>query len=208
MTMKPRLEIIIIANYLPDKQESMLRVSNLYKDIVEEDGFKTKTLRPTDRIGKLRTIFPKIEKWLNYVDKFIIFPMELIAHNILNCCNKKIVYHITDHSNAIYLLCLLNKSKIITCHDILAISSMLGKMPKNRIKFSGKILQRLILTGIKCNHQIVCVSKKTENEIKKLVGTRKKEISTVLQPLNYKFEPMKKEKAIRIVIKQMEIRNV
>ncbi|QNI97107.1 glycosyltransferase [Synechococcus sp. RS9902] len=203
MTSIPKYKIVIIANYLPDKQESMLRVSTLYRNIVEEEGLKTKTLRPTDRIGKFRKIFPKMEKWLNYIDKFIIFSIELIGYNILNYYNKNIVYHITDHSNSIYSLCLLNKAKVITCHDVLAINSMLGKNPKKRLKFSGKLLQKLILVGIKCNHRIVCVSKKTENEIRKLVDDKNTKINTVLQPLNYKFEPIKKEKAIRIVIKQI-----
>ena len=202
MTIKPEPEVIIIANYLPDGQESMLRVSTLYKNILEEDGLKTKTLRATDRVGKLRTIFPKIEKWLNYIDKFIIFSIELIGHNILNSYKKNIVYHITDHSNSIYSLCLLNKAKIITCHDILAIKSMLGKIPKNRIKLSGKLLQKLILKGIKCNNRIVCVSKNTENEIRGLVGDKNRKISTTLQPLNFNFVPLKKEHAMEIVMKQ------
>ena len=42
---------------------------------------------------------------------------------------------------------------------------MLGKIPKNRIKLSGKLLQKLILKGIKYNNEL-CVSKNTENEIR------------------------------------------
>tara|TARA_E500000178_G_C16482871_1_gene513857 strand:+ start:312 stop:521 length:210 start_codon:yes stop_codon:yes gene_type:complete len=63
--MKP--EVIFIANYVPDKQESMLRVSALYKTIVEKDGLKTKTIRPTEsteRVGKLKILFSRIENGL------------------------------------------------------------------------------------------------------------------------------------------------
>ena len=99
---KPK--IIFICNYLPDKQESMLRVSNLYRDIIGKSGVRIETIRPSDRVGKLRIFFPKIEKWLNYLDKFVIFPIELIGHNIRHSNNKNIVYHITDHSNSIFTI--------------------------------------------------------------------------------------------------------
>ena len=192
---KPK--IIIIGNYLPDKQESMLRVSNLYRDIIGKSGVRIETIRPSDRVGKLRIFFPKIEKWLNYLDKFVIFAIELIGHNIRHSSDKNIVYHITDHSNSIYSLFLFNKPKIITCHDVLAINSMLGKIPQNKTRFSGVILQKLILIGLKSNRRIVCVSKKTERELKELIGDKKTKITTTLQPLNYDFKPIKRENALK-----------
>ena len=198
---KAEPEVIIIGNYLQDKQESMIRVSSLYKDIADENGIKTRLIRPADRFGRLRVFFPRIEKWLHYVDKFIIFPIELVAHNIRHLFNKNIVYHITDHSNAIYSLFLANKPKIITCHDVLAIKSMMGKIPESRLQVSGKILQSLILIGLRMNQRIVCVSKKTEIELRKLISDKKRKITTTLQPLNYDFVPMQRKDALTIVNK-------
>ena len=190
---KAEPEVIIIGNYLQDKQESMIRVSSLYKNIAVENGIKTKLIRPNDQFGRLRFFFPRIEKWLHYVDKFIIFPIELISHNIRHSFNRNIVYHITDHSNSIYSLFLANRPKIITCHDVLAIKSMMGKIPEKRIQLSGKILQILILIGLRMNQRIVCVSKKTEIELRKLIGDKKRKITTTLQPLNYDFVPMQRK---------------
>ena len=51
---KAEPEVIIIGNYLQDKQESMIRVSSLYKDIADENGIKTSLIRPADRFVRLR----------------------------------------------------------------------------------------------------------------------------------------------------------
>ena len=74
---------------------------------------------------------------------------------------------------------------------------MLGKIPQNKTRFSGVILQKLILIGLKYNRRIVCVSKRTERDLKELIGDKKTKITTTLQPLNYDFIPMKREIALK-----------
>ena len=125
--------IVFIANYKPDKQESMLRVSDLYESIIEEAGYQCKTIRPANRIGKLRHCIPSLEKYLNYIDKYVIFAAELIIYAWKIKNYRKVVYHITDHSNSLYAFLLFNQAKVITCHDIIAISSMLEKIPNLKL---------------------------------------------------------------------------
>ena len=59
------------------------------------------------------------------------------------------IVHICDHSNAIYTK-YLNLPHLVTCHDLLAITSALGNS-KESTKWTGKQLQRLILTGTKAS---------------------------------------------------------
>ena len=75
-------KVIFIANYIPDKQISMQKAACLYKEIAEESGIGCKLIRPVDRIGKLRTYLPKLNKWLSYIDKYIIFPIELVIYSV------------------------------------------------------------------------------------------------------------------------------
>ena len=174
--------IVFIGNYLPDKQESMQRVSLLYRDIIEKAGIRCELIRPIDRVGQLRTLFPRITKWLNYIDKYFIFTIELMFYSLLHRSNHNIVYHITDHSNAIYSLCLLGRAKVVTCHDVLAIQSMLGDVPQNPTKLMGKLLQNSILMGLNFSPTIVCVSKNTERQLRRIMPIILSN-STVLQPL-------------------------
>ena len=206
--MKKRHSVTFIANYLPDKQESMSRACILYEKIIKEEGVDTKIIRPINRAGKLSNVFPAFKKFFGYIDKYIIFPIELIVDNfVIENGEKNVVYHITDHSNAIYNFCLLNRPRVITCHDTLAINSMLGKYKENRTAFSGKLLQICILLGLKKSSRIVCVSNNTKNELQNLITERNNRITTTFQPLNNEFFKMERDIALKEIRKIPSISN-
>ncbi|QNJ00603.1 putative alpha-glycosyltransferase/ family 4 [Synechococcus sp. A15-62] len=191
--------IVFIGNYLPDKQESMQRVSLLYKEIAEGAGIRCELIRPIDRVGRLRIFFPLINKWLSYVDKYFVFTIELIIYSFWMSRKYNIIYHITDHSNAIYSLCLLGRGKVVTCHDVLAIQSMLGAVPQNPVSFTGRLLQKIILIGLNHSPIIVCVSRNTEIQLRSIISNKMVKIFTVLQPLNYDFSNINGNHALDII---------
>ena len=191
--------VVFIGNYLPDKQESMQRVTLLYKDIIEKAGIRCELVRPVERVGKLCALFPSITKWLFYIDKYLLFTIELFFYSLIRRSNPNIVYHITDHSNAIYSLCLPGRTKVVTCHDVLAIQSMLGNVPHNTIKLLGKLLQKSILIGLQSSPTIICVSKNTERELRSIISNKTVNIFTVYQPLNYDFKSFNRNYSLKII---------
>jgi len=197
---KPRpAKITFLANYLPDKQESMLRLSELFRDVLEEAGFETETIRPIDRVGKLRRVFPRMEKWLGYVDKYLIFPFELFFYALGKSRDRCVVYHITDHSNAVYSFVLRGRPRMATCNDVLAIRSALGEIPENPTGFTGRLLQRAILAGLRNTPRIVCISENSAHELSKLLGDGGPKVTSALLPLNFDFSPMPKDEAMAAV---------
>lgn len=174
----------------------MLRFSDLIEYVMSDYGIIIEIIRPIERASKLRKYFPNFEKWFFYIDKYLFFPFELMALVLKTRVLADTVYHITDHSNAIYSLLLHNRPLLVTCHDVLAIRSAKGEMPQNPIGVTGKILQKSILYGLKKVKRIVCVSKKTESDLRRLIGNRSSKITTVLNPLNFKYHPIPKELAI------------
>jgi len=177
----------------------MLRLSELFSTVLEEAGFETETIRPIDRVGKLRRFFPRLEKWLGYVDKYLIFPWELFLRTLRGRGDKDVVYHITDHSNAVYSFVLRGQPRIATCNDVLAIRSALGDIPENPTGFTGRLLQKAILAGLRKTPRIVCISENSANELRRLTGDHGLKITSALLPLNFGFSPMPKEEAIAAV---------
>ena len=195
--MLPR--VVIVANYLPDRQESMLRLSELLRAVLEESGLETETLRPADRVGKLRRFLPRLEKWLGYIDKYLIFPCELFAHSLRTRRDGGVVYHVTDHSNAVYSFVLGGRPHVATCNDVLAIRSALGEIPENPTGFTGRLLQKAILGGLRQTPRIVCISENSARELDRLLGGESEKITVALLPLNFNFTPMSKQTAIEVL---------
>jgi glycosyltransferase involved in cell wall biosynthesis len=195
--MKPR--ITLIANYAPDEQESMSRFAEMVRSVMAGRGFEVAVIRPDHRAGRLRRLIPFCEKWLGYVDKYIFFPFDLRRHARRLPTDRQHVYHITDHSNAVYSFALRDQPRVVTCHDALAIRSALGEIPENPTSWTGRILQGAILAGLKHIPHLVCVSENTGHELRRLIGPDKGDITTVLQPLNYDFRPVPQEEAMRVI---------
>jgi glycosyltransferase involved in cell wall biosynthesis len=192
-------EIVLIANYRPDKQKSMLKSCEMFAQILEISGFKVTTIEPIDRIGKLRTLFPWLAKWLGYVDKYLIFTLELFLYSRARR-NSLLVYHIVDHSNAPYSFVLGGIPSVVTCNDVLAIRSSLDEIPENPTKsITGRFLQTAILAGLRRSHRIVSISTNTENELRRLIGSKTPLISTALLPLNSNFYPLARGQALEVL---------
>src|ERR1700722_12205110 len=119
------MRILLIGNYPPDRQESMLRFAELMQRELTARGHFVTLLQP-------RPILGGSGKWLGYADKFLLFPFTL------NRIKKKYdVVHICDHSNSIYAKYLTGLPNIATCHDVLAIKSALGEVPQNMVSSTG-----------------------------------------------------------------------
>jgi glycosyltransferase involved in cell wall biosynthesis len=175
------LKIILVGNYSKDNQVSMKRFLNVLELGLSKNNIEYVTWKPIVLLGFLfnRTNVG-FGKWLAYIDKYIftyiVFYIKVIVNEFkLN----KTIYHICDHSNAVYINIFPFKKTVITCHDVLAIRGALGFRDAycNSSGF-GKMLQHFILKKLSKNIQIAFVSKNTLNQFK--------EIAKKLYNQNYK----------------------
>lgn len=161
-------KIVLIGNYLPDKQESMVRFAEMLQKNFSISGKKAEILYPPVVFGKLfSNTSVGIGKWIAYIDKYIVFPFFL---KVIFFRSKNTHFHICDHSNAPYRNFLPNKRTSITCHDVIAIRGGLGLddtcPPGSKI---GVILQKWILKSLSKIHYIASVSNVTDRQLKQLV---------------------------------------
>lgn len=157
---------MLITNYRPDKQRSMFRFPTFLMEEGHKNSINYKEIYPKPILNNKYA--PKnLKKWLGYADKFILFPRSLKSEfkSIVEQSLNNVLVHVADHSNSIYLPRGTKVSSILTCHDMIAIGSSLGKFQYGKSSKSGQVLQKMIRTAIPRANFIACDSYNTESEL-------------------------------------------
>ena len=184
------MKVLLVGNYLRDGQPSMQRFTTLMASGLSEAGHQVRVLRPPALVGKIGRAGEESGKWLGYIDKFAIFPAILPA-----AVRWSDVVHICDHSNSIYVKYLQGVPHVVTCHDLLGVRSALGEIPQNQTRWTGRQLQRQILSGLSKAQHIVCVSEATRADLLRVAGVPETRVSRVYNALGYPYSPMNREEA-------------
>jgi glycosyltransferase involved in cell wall biosynthesis len=191
-------KIILIGNYQPEKQYSMLIFEALMAEGYSKSKLNVITIRPIELFRKINFNSSGLKKWLAYVDKFLVFPMQLLVLRLKNIFfSVDATFHICDHSNAFYLHFLPKSKVIITCHDVLAIRAGLGYDDTYcSATKSGKVLQKIILNALSRARKLATVSEFTLNQLT-AIDTKpqlNKKWIRIHNALSDKFVPMAKDK--------------
>lgn len=165
-----RGRVILVGNYPRDQQRSMLRFASLMRNQLLRRGIEAEVMQPVDVATRLvSNIRSGIGKWLAYADKFCLFPAKL-AH-LARAEPPGTLFHICDHSNAVYFKWLQGRPVVGTVHDLLAVRGGLGDetamCPASRM---GRVLQKRILAGLRRMPWIACDSESTRQDLLRLSG--------------------------------------
>lgn len=186
--------VVLICNFLPDRQESILRYGDMLFDSLKARGVPVARIRPRATVLSAMPRLPNaLVKWIAYIDKFLLFPHSLSRLARLENAraaresNPPVIYHIVDHGNASYVSCVLDQPHVVTCHDALAIRSALNEIPENRTKWSGRIFQNWILSSLKKSGMVACVSTQTEREIQRVAELDAGHTAVIPHALNYPY---------------------
>ena len=115
------MRILLVGNYAPDRQQSMLRFAALMQRELTARGHEVTLLQPKPILTRILKTRGSTAKWLGYVDKFLFFPPTLKRAK-----KGYDVVHICDHSNAMYINAVRKRPHVITCHDVLTNESALA----------------------------------------------------------------------------------
>src|SRR5207249_992400 len=81
---------------------------------------------------------------------------------------------------------------LITCHDLLAVRGAFGEQTDCPASFTGRILQRWILAGLRRADIVACISEATADDADRLIGRGpgRPHISVVHMGLNYPYKKL------------------
>ncbi len=181
-------KITLLANYEPDAQWSMLNFDRFLAAELPAKGVRVDVQRPPPRIGATRG------KWIRYLDKYIFFQPAL-RRAAKAASGSRSLLHICDHSNALYLHTAGAARNVVTCHDLIAVRIAHGEFPGIGTAWSGKILQRLILSGLAKSHFVVCDSDSTRRDLVRFLPRLEDRSTVVHLSLDTRWRPIAKEEA-------------
>jgi glycosyltransferase involved in cell wall biosynthesis len=178
------LRILLVGNYAPERQQSMLRFGEVLRRGLSERGHRVTLVQPEPRWLGTRDPRRGLGKWLGYGDKLVRFPARLRA-----AARDHDVVHVLDHSNSPYCQVLAGLPHLITCHDLLAVRSALGEFPQQHTRWSGRRLQAMILRGLRRAHLVACVSTSTRDDVMRLAHLGEERLALVPNGLNHPYAP-------------------
>ena len=189
-------KLVLIANYEPDRQQSMQRFARALERAFAGKNFAVEVWRPEARFSKLWPggyRYAGVPKYLGYLDKFFLFPRALRRR--ARAQPRGTVYHILDHANAVYAPHLGDAPVVVSVHDLLQIRSALGEFPQRRLSASGARYQRWILKNLSRLRLAVCISRKTRDDFLRLTALPTSHARIVEMSLNYPYRRMSQTEA-------------
>lgn len=184
------MKVLLIGNYPPDDQKSMLAFSAMLERELPRLGCEVRVASPQARAALLP--MPRaLRKWAGYLDKFILFLPTLARH-----ARWADVVHVCDHSNAMYMPRLKRHATVLNCHDVIAIQAARGIVRDWHVGFTGRVFQKLIANGFAHADRLVCISAATHREVLALGLADAARMRIVPMGLNNEFGPLP-EAAVR-----------
>jgi glycosyltransferase involved in cell wall biosynthesis len=183
--------VLLIGNYPADRQQSMQRFATMMLQGLTAAGIRAALIQPSPFFGRIKIAGGFVQKWLGYIDKFLLFPQRLRR----KLATPVSIVHICDHSNAMYRGPVKGAPVLVTCHDLLAVRGALGEETDCPASFAGKYFQRWILFGLRRAAAVACVSTATLRDAERLInGSRRRpQLHLVPNGLNYPYRKQPRE---------------
>jgi glycosyltransferase involved in cell wall biosynthesis len=158
------MRVSLVGNYRGDRNFSMLGFEKALAEQLPKLGVTLEVVFPKPRFGG-RGRSPKVDKWLAYVDKFVLFPNALRRQT----AGADLV-HVCDQGDSIWLRALRDRRHLVTCHDMLSIRAARGEMPGWSVGRTGKLLQSAIFANLAKAQNVAFDSKATQSDFLRLTG--------------------------------------
>src|SRR5277367_2456092 len=182
------MRVLLISNYKPDNQRSMLGYTRFLKHELQTRGISVEIAYPPVILGGLPFLPGPFKKWIGYIDKYLFAPAYLRKE-----AAKADIIHVCDHSNAMYLQCAGERPALITCHDTIAIFAARGAYPGVKVGLTGRIQQRWIASYLLGAKHIISVSKKTRDDLELLAPGIHSRTTVIHHHLNWDYFPASPE---------------
>lgn len=179
--------VVLLANYLPDKQFSMQRYAALLENGLASRGLEVITLRPPVVAGRLLPLLRVFSKQLGYIDKFILYPFMLRGLAVRLARSDNELVHLLDQGNGVYLQALTGVRHLVTCHDLIAAKAGSGR--STSIHSAGLVrkesaYQKMNMGALTKASWYACVSEATREDCIHVLGVPRERCEVIYNPLD------------------------
>ena len=178
------MKIIFFTHPSFASHQSMPRFAKMLTDGMKNRGHDIDMWAPNAFFVKFFKV-KRLEKWLGYIDQYIIFPFKIKKH--IKTVDIDTLFVFCDHALGPWVPYVKKRPNVIHCHDFLAQQSALGQIAFNKLGFTGKIYQKLIRKGYSQSQNFISVSKKTKSDLHLFLNKNPKLSEVVYNGLNRVF---------------------
>lgn len=175
--------------------QSMPRFAKMIEKGMLQKGHELIVWNPKAFFVKLAFNKPFLEKWLGYIDQYVVFPI-IVKLRLVNC-SKNTLFVFADNALGPWVPLVRKRYHVIHCHDFLAQQSAFGLLPENKIGITGKYYQKFIRWGYSKAENFISISIKTQTDLHFFLTKPPKISKVVYNGLNQNFEPAKSKIELR-----------
>lgn len=180
--------------------QSMPRFAKMIKDGMLEKGHEVTTWSPKPFFFKLSFNKPILQKWLGYLDQYIVFPITVKTK--LFDSKKETLFVFADNALGPWVPLVKKRFHVVHCHDFLAQQSAFGLLPENKVGISGKYYQKFIRAGYQKAQNFISISYKTQKDLHSFLAKTPKISEVVYNGLNQNFEFVEDKTKLRQSLSQ------
>jgi len=136
-----------------------------------------------------------LEKWLGYIDQYVVFPV-IIKIRLLSC-SKETLFVFADNALGPWMPIVKNRYHVVHCHDFLAQQSAFGLLPENKTGITGKYYQKFIRWGYRKAQNFISISYKTQTDLHFFLTKPPKISKVVYNGLNQNFKQVQNKIVVR-----------
>lgn len=145
---------------------SMHLHAELLRAAYEQTRVRVRVLTPPGALSR-RVRTARLRKLLAYFESLLLFPLTLLLHT-----RRSELLHVTDHSDALWLLFLprhQRRAAVVTCHDLVAVRAARGLIGEHRSRWTGRLYQRAVVAGLSRASRVLAVSRTTAADVRSIV---------------------------------------
>ncbi|MGA9326388.1 MAG: glycosyltransferase family 1 protein [Salegentibacter sp.] len=174
--------------------QSMPRYAKLLSEGMRKRGHMVEVWTPQRFFHRIP--FPKAwNKWLGYLDQFIVFPMKVRSQ--MKKCSPNTLFVFADQALGPWVPLVHKRPHVVHCHDFLAQRSALGELRENKVGYTGRLYQKMIRRGYRKAENFISISRKTQQDLHRFLSSSPKVSEVVYNGLNQDFKPQNMLKARR-----------
>lgn len=189
------MKIILFTHPTFLAHQSMPRFAQMIKIGMQKKGHEVIEWSPNALFFKLASKKPFLEKWLGYIDQFLVFPIQVKLRIV--SCSKETLFVFSDNALGPWIPLVRKRYHVVHCHDFLAQKAAFGLLPETKTGRSGKYYQKFIRWGYRKADNFICISKKTQTDLLLLLNKPPKIAQVVYNGLNQNFDPVKNILTVR-----------
>jgi glycosyltransferase involved in cell wall biosynthesis len=175
--------------------QSMPRFAMMIKEGMLEKGHDLVIWSPKAFFIKLAFKRTFLEKWLGYLDQYVVFP--IVVKKRLLSCTKDTLFVFADNALGPWVPLVKKRYHVVHCHDFLAQQSAFGFLLENKIGITGKYYQKFIRWGYSKAENFISISLKTQKDLHFFLNKLPKISKVVYNGLNQNFDPVKNKSVLR-----------